>query len=103
VYVLGAIHEAVRPGPDRWLDDGLTMLRPWGFEPSDVRQPVAVWHSHEDTMVPVEHGRRLAAAIPAAEPFLVEGLGHGEVCNRQEAPMMDWIAAKAAAAGRARG
>ncbi len=100
-YVLHAIQEGLRPGRDGWLDDGLAMVRPWGFEPADVRQPVAVWHSEDDRMVAIEHGRRLAAAIPNAEPFLVDGLGHGGVCCRQEVPMFDWIVSKVPTAGRA--
>ena len=100
-YVLEAMQEGLRPGRDGWLDDGLAMVRPWGFEPADVPQPVAVWHSEDDTMVPIEHGRRLVAAIPNAEPFLVDGLGHGGVCYRQEVPMFDWIVSKVPAAGRA--
>ena len=100
-YVLEAIQEGIRPGRDGWLDDGLAILRPWGFEPVDIRQPVAVWHSEDDTMVAFEHGRRLVAAIPNAEPFLVDGLGHGGVCYRQEAPMFDWIVSKLPTAGRA--
>jgi pimeloyl-ACP methyl ester carboxylesterase len=100
-YVLGAIQEGLRPGRDGWLDDGLAMLRPWGFEPGDVRRPVAVWHSQDDPMVAIEHGRRLAAAIPGAEPFLVDGLGHGGVCCREQVPMFDWVASKVPAAGRA--
>ena len=64
-YVLEAIH------------DGLAMLRPWGFELAHLRQPVAVWHSEDDSMVAFEHGRRLVAAIPHAEPFLVDGSGTG--------------------------
>ena len=100
-YVLEAIQEAIRPGCDGWLDDGLAMLRPWGFEPADIRQPVAVWHSEDDHLVAIEHGRRLVAAIPNAEPFLVDGLGHGGVCCRQEVPMFDWIVSKLPTAGRA--
>jgi len=100
-YVLEAIQEGIRPGRDGWLDDGLAILRPWGFEPVDIRQPVAVWHSEDDSMVAIEHGRRLVAAIPNAEPFLVDGLGHGGVCYRQEAPMFDWIVSKLPTAGRA--
>jgi len=99
-YVLEAIQEAIRPGRDGWLDDGLAMLRPWGFELSDVRQPVAVWHSEDDALVAFEHARRLVAAIPNAEPFLVDGLGHGGVCCRQEVPMFDWIVSKVPTAGR---
>jgi pimeloyl-ACP methyl ester carboxylesterase len=100
-YLLKAIQEAIRPGRDGWLDDGLATLRPWGFEPAELRQPVAVWHSEDDPMVPIEHGRRLAAAIPNAEPFLVDGQGHPGVCCRQEVPMFDWMAGKVPAAGRA--
>ena len=99
--MLEAIQEAIRPGRDGWLDDGLAMLRPWGFEAADIRQPVAVWHSQDDTMVAIEHGRRLVAAIPNAEPFLVDGLGHGGVCCRQEVPMFDWIVSKVPTADRA--
>jgi pimeloyl-ACP methyl ester carboxylesterase len=99
-YVLAAMHEAIRSGSDGWLDDALAMLRPWGFAPADIRQPVAVWHSEDDPMVAVQHGRRLATAIPSAEPFLVDGMGHGGVCYREEVPMFDWIVSKVAAAGR---
>ena len=100
-YVLEAIQEAVRPGREGWLDDGLAMFRPWGFEPADVLQPVAVWHSEDDPLVAFEHGRRLVAAIPHAQPFLVDGLGHGGVCCRQEVAMFDWILSKLPTAGRA--
>lgn len=98
-YVLEAVQEGIRPGRDGWLDDGLAIVRPWGFELADIRQPVAVWHSHDDTMVSIEHGRRLVAAIPNAEPFLIDGLGHGGVCCRQEVPMFDWILSKSPTAG----
>src|SRR6185437_3951235 len=100
-YVLAAIQEGIRPGRDGWLDDGLTMLRPWGFDPADIRQPVAVWHSEDDSMVAFEHCRRLVAAISNAEPFLTDGLGHGGVCYRQEVPMFDWIVSNVPTAGRA--
>jgi pimeloyl-ACP methyl ester carboxylesterase len=100
-YVLEAIQEGIRPGRDGWLDDGLAILRPWGFAAADIRQPVAVWHSEDDSMVAIEHGRRLVAAIPNSEPFLVDGLGHGGVCCRQEVPMFDWIVSKVSTAGRA--
>jgi pimeloyl-ACP methyl ester carboxylesterase len=99
-YVLKAMQEAIRPGRDGWLDDGLAMLRPWGFELGNIRQPVAVWHHEDDPMVSIEHGRRLVAAIPNAEPFLIDGLGrtrpavHGEVSCRQQEPMFDWIVSK---------
>jgi pimeloyl-ACP methyl ester carboxylesterase len=99
-YVLEAIQAAIRLGCDGWLDDGLAMLRPWGSETADVRQPVAVWHSENDPMVAIEHARRLVAAVPNAEPFRVDGLGHGGVCCREEVPMFDWIVSKVPTADR---
>jgi pimeloyl-ACP methyl ester carboxylesterase len=99
-YVLDAIQEAIRPGPDGWLDDGIAAFRPWGFELSDIRAPVAIWHGQDDKLVAIDHGHRLLAGIPNAEPFLVDGLGHGGVCCRQEVPMFDWIASRLSPVGR---
>jgi pimeloyl-ACP methyl ester carboxylesterase len=38
--------------------------------------PTLVVHGTEDILVPVENGRRVAAAVPHARLLLVEGMGH---------------------------
>ncbi|MEU2062432.1 alpha/beta hydrolase [Streptomyces sp. NPDC013455] len=38
--------------------------------------PVLVVHGSHDPIVPVEHGRRLAATIPGAELLVLQGYGH---------------------------
>lgn len=38
--------------------------------------PVTVLHGDEDALVPCEHGRELAAAIPGAEFVMLAGCGH---------------------------
>ena len=38
--------------------------------------PVLVLHGTEDRVIPVENGKRLAAAIPGARLVLIEGAGH---------------------------
>jgi 3-oxoadipate enol-lactonase len=42
----------------------------------EISRPTLVIHGTEDRLVPVENGRRLAAAIPGAELVLLEGAGH---------------------------
>jgi len=59
--------EAMRPGPYGWIDDTLALRRDWGFELSDIRQRVRLWHGAEDNVVPASHTRWLAERIPRAE------------------------------------
>ncbi len=46
--------------------------------------PVLVIHGREDRIIPVEHGRRLAAALPAARYLEVTGAGHNDLLGRPE-------------------
>lgn len=39
-------------------------------------RPLLLIHSEQDTWIPVEHARRLAAAAPGAELWLVSGIDH---------------------------
>jgi pimeloyl-ACP methyl ester carboxylesterase len=41
--------------------------RDWGFSPRDVLVPMYFWHGDEDYIVPVAHGRHLAALVPGAQ------------------------------------
>lgn len=59
-----------------WYDDDVAFTRPWGFDITAVRRPVAVWQGTEDLMVPFAHGRWLAARIPGAKSHLIDGHGH---------------------------
>jgi pimeloyl-ACP methyl ester carboxylesterase len=51
---------------------GLDHLGPLGA----LDLPVLVVHGSEDHMVPLEHGRAIAAAVPGAELAVLEGVGH---------------------------
>ena len=51
-------------------------LSPWGFEASDVRQPVELVYGDADPMVGLDHGRYWASALPNANLQIVEGAGH---------------------------
>ena len=71
-----AFRRAVSTGIAGWRDDDLAFVRPWGFELSSIRVPVAVWQGDQDRMVPFAHGRWLAAHVHGARPHLLEGDGH---------------------------
>jgi pimeloyl-ACP methyl ester carboxylesterase len=46
--------------------------------------PTLVIHGREDRIIPVEHGRRLAEALPAASYLEVPGAGHNDLLGRTE-------------------
>jgi pimeloyl-ACP methyl ester carboxylesterase len=71
-----SFRRAVSTGIAGWRDDDLAFTRPWGFELSTIRVPVAIWQGDEDRMVPFAHGKWLAANIPGARSQLLTGDGH---------------------------
>jgi pimeloyl-ACP methyl ester carboxylesterase len=70
------MRRAVSTGIEGWLEDDLAFVGHWGFDVADIACPVTVWQGELDRMVPFDHGRWLAARIPAARPRLLPGEGH---------------------------
>lgn len=68
--------EALRRTPYGWIDDSLSLVRPWGFDPASISAPVRLWHGAEDVYAPVAHTRWLAARIPRAEMVIQLESGH---------------------------
>jgi pimeloyl-ACP methyl ester carboxylesterase len=68
--------EALRDSADGWIDDSLAFCSPWGFEPSDIKVPVLVWHGQDDVFSPVAHSRWLANQIPNASMLIQAGAAH---------------------------
>lgn len=58
--------EALRYGPDGWIDDVLAFCSPWGIEVADIRVPVLLWAGEKDVFSPVTHTRWLGDRIPDA-------------------------------------
>lgn len=73
---------AVSTGVDGWLDDDIAFANPWGFELSEIVNPLTIWQGSEDLMVPFEHGNWLAKHIPNADVQLLDGEGHLSIGTR---------------------
>lgn len=63
-------------------DDGLAIFDSWGFDPTTITVPVAVWQGDQDAMVPFAHGQWLADHVPGARAHLLPGEGHLSVAAR---------------------
>jgi pimeloyl-ACP methyl ester carboxylesterase len=72
-------HQALRVSADGWIDDDLAAVKPWGFDVAEVAVPTSLWQGTEDRLVPVTHGRWLAARIPGVVAHFEEGDGHASV------------------------
>jgi pimeloyl-ACP methyl ester carboxylesterase len=62
--------------PAAMIDDYVVCRRSWGFDPSEVRIPLTVWHGRDDRLVPLRHTIRLAAAISTSTPRIEPAAGH---------------------------
>lgn len=70
-------------------DDGLALMRDWGFDLASIRVPVAIWQGRQDAMVPFEHGEWLAAHVPGAEAHLFEDDGHLSLVEKLDVILAD--------------
>jgi pimeloyl-ACP methyl ester carboxylesterase len=70
------VGEAFRTGVWGWVDDDLCLIRPWGFDVSEIRIPTRIIYGLTDVLVPVGHGEWLARNVPGAEVVAEEALGH---------------------------
>jgi pimeloyl-ACP methyl ester carboxylesterase len=68
--------EALRDSADGWIDDALAFCAPWGFNLSDIKAPVLLWHGQNDVFSPVAHARWLADQIPHAIMSIRPGTAH---------------------------
>jgi pimeloyl-ACP methyl ester carboxylesterase len=74
-----------------WRDDNLAFVKPWGFEPAEVRVPVVLLHGVQDLMAPPGHGRWLAARIPGVEARINDADGHLTVAVSHIPEVHAWL------------
>jgi pimeloyl-ACP methyl ester carboxylesterase len=94
---LGGIAEkALEGGVGGMVDDDLSYVVPWGFDPGQVRAPALVLHGGQDRMVPSAHGEWLARRIPSAELWLRPDDGHVSVLESAD-EALGWLRERATA------
>jgi pimeloyl-ACP methyl ester carboxylesterase len=59
-----------------FYDDNVAFFSPWGFDPTTIAVPVAVWYGDADLMVPPTHGAWLASHLPSATAHHQPNDGH---------------------------
>jgi pimeloyl-ACP methyl ester carboxylesterase len=69
-------HDAMRQGMRIFVYEMGLYSRPLGFDLSQVRVPVRVWHGLRDANVPVDIARYVAANIPGATLHIEPEAGH---------------------------
>jgi len=86
-----SFRRAVSNGIAGWRDDDLAFMRPWGFDLKSIRVPVAIWQGGQDRMVPIDHGRWLAANVPGAQSRLLDDEGHLSLVNHVDRILEDLV------------
>jgi len=73
-----SFHVSLKHSVDGWVDDDLACINPWGFELSEIKAKVFLYHGNHDLMVPYTHGQWLAKNISREylTEHLIEGEGH---------------------------
>jgi pimeloyl-ACP methyl ester carboxylesterase len=66
----------VDSGVDPLIDDDVAYVTPWGVDLSRIVAPVLLVHGADDHVVPASHSAWLAAHIPGAEHWQLEGESH---------------------------
>ena len=77
-------------GPGGLVDDDISYVTPWGFDPAQAGAPVLLVHGRLDGIVPAAHGEWLARRLPLTELRLTSGDGHISVLN-SAVPALEWL------------
>ncbi len=77
-----------------WRDDNLAVVKPWGFEPAEIRVPVLLLHGVQDLMAPPAHGRWLAAQIPGVQAEISDTEGHITLLVSRIPELHEWLQAR---------
>jgi pimeloyl-ACP methyl ester carboxylesterase len=76
------------------VDDDLSAVAPWGFDPVDIRAPVLFMHGGRDRMVPSSHSTWLASHLGSADLWLRPDDGHVSILN-SGAAALGWLRERA--------
>ncbi|WP_127844337.1 alpha/beta fold hydrolase [Psychroflexus aestuariivivens] len=75
-HVLMHMKEALRNGVHEAASEPALLAKPWGFEVSQIKIPVQIWHGMSDTLAPVQPVIKMAQEIPSCTTHFIEDKGH---------------------------
>jgi len=93
-YFAFTMRDGLAPGPEGYWDDSLALVRPWGFDLSDIAVPVLLLHGKHDQFVPQSHGAWLAGQIPGVDARLLDDDGHLTLMRNHIGDVHAWLAAR---------
>ena len=73
---LASARESTRQGALGLVEDMRVALRPWGFDPAEIRIPVFVWQGDRDSSIVEGWGEWWARTVPTATLIRCAGEGH---------------------------
>jgi pimeloyl-ACP methyl ester carboxylesterase len=68
--------EAVRRGPGGAVEDELSQLADWGFDPASIAAPTLIVYDPNETVLPPQHAHWLRDRVPNATLMTTSTLGH---------------------------
>jgi len=68
--------EAVKRSGGGWVDDAVSFITRWGFDPARITVPVLLWHGARDVHAPVRHTLWLAERIPRSHLVIAAEAAH---------------------------
>jgi len=72
-----ALVEGLRQGANANIEEGVTLVQPWGFQLAEIAfDKMFQWHGEQDRIVPVEAARLLAQALPSCTATFYLDDGH---------------------------
>jgi pimeloyl-ACP methyl ester carboxylesterase len=87
--------EALRQGPEGWVDEGFAMTRRFGeIELPGIRASLTWWHAEGDRNTPFAAAQRLTRELPTAQLNQVDSSGHLWAYHR-EGELIDELLSRA--------
>lgn len=75
-FIVRELAHSLSTGVWGWFDDDRAIFgRGWGFDLSEIRVPLSLWHGEQDQVIPIAHGQWLASHL-RADVHLLEDHGH---------------------------
>lgn len=83
-YLVEGMREITNNYGVAWAKDYATVSRSWGFDSSEIKTPVTLWHGEQDHFITPNMGRELANQLPNCHANFIEGCGHFLICSHWE-------------------